>query len=319
MIFRGDAGRLPFQDQTFDLCIGSPPYIDARDYLEDGRNLGISLGCLEWVEWMLRVTMEAQRVTRGPVIWIVAGVTRNRNYQPGPEGLLWEWWKRGGECQCLRPVYWHRNGIAGSGGDQWFRSDTEYCLCFKRPGRLPYANPLANGHPPKWAPGGEMSHRLSSGARVNQWGGRETSGGSTKADGTRQKTGRPSHKQGTPRRPDGTREVQKYVPPTLANPGNLFHTNSGGGQMGHVLAHENEAPFPVDVPKFFISSFCPKGGCVLDPFLGSGTTLHAAMELGVAGVGCDVRQSQCVLATRRVRGVTRGFEFQGERDGCEDQ
>jgi tRNA1(Val) A37 N6-methylase TrmN6 len=61
MIARADAIHLPFKERAFDLVIGSPPYTDARDYLEDGANLGISRDCRAWVDWMLGVTEEALR------------------------------------------------------------------------------------------------------------------------------------------------------------------------------------------------------------------------------------------------------------------
>jgi hypothetical protein len=80
MIVRADALRLPFSDQAFDLVLGSPPYTNARLYLEDGKDLGIARGCREWVEWMLAVTSEALRVSRGLVLWVCAGVTRDWNY-----------------------------------------------------------------------------------------------------------------------------------------------------------------------------------------------------------------------------------------------
>lgn len=371
MIVRGDALRLPFPDRAFDLVIGSPPYIDARLYLEDGVNLGVSRDCLEWVDWMLKVTEEALRVSKGAVIWVVCGVTRDRNYQPGPEGLRWEWWRRGGECHNLAPFYWNRSGIPGSGGDQWYRADVEQCLCFKRPGKLPYANPKANGHRPKWAPGGEMSHRLGNGQRRNDWGGNRSSSSSVAKGGVKPratqyescslqdlnrdrgptlfdvgepigeqepihpftaKWGKPpgetiwrrldgskdrreSRKHNhTKRQPNGEMRDQNYDPPAIANPGNLLRTNNGGGSLGHALAHENEAPYNVDVPKFFINSHCPPGGVVLDPFSGSASTGQAALDLGRRYVGVDLRQSQCLLSRKRLATVTPAFEFFGNPD-----
>lgn len=290
MIVKGDALHLPFADKTFDLCVGSPPYLDARLYLEDGSNLNISRPCEAWVNWMLEITTEALRVTNGLVVWVCAGTTKGRNYQPGPEGLLWEWFKRGGECHSLRPVYWKRVGIPGSGGDQWYRSDVEYCLAFKRPGGLPYARPKENGKKP-----------LAFGNHGNLWG---FPNGGIGRDRDGSKVLRRGHiaKGEIPTDPDSESTV-------IANPGNLLAVQAGGGRMGHKMASENEAAYPVKVPEFFIASHCPPGGLVLDPFVGSGTTIHAAMNLGRRGVGMDMRQSQCKLATRRLSTITPGFGF----------
>lgn len=308
LLIRADAGRLPLPDRSVDLVLGSPPYADARLYLEGGKDLGIARGCREWVEWMLGVTAEAQRVSRGPVIWIAAGVTRDRNYWPACEGLMWEWWKRGGECQLYRPCYWHRVGIPGSGHDDWFRHDVEYCMCFKRPGKLPWADNTAMGHPPKWAPGGEMSNRLADGTRVNQWGGHPASGRSRTADGEMQEPGRPSHRFsiGNTCRPNGAEDKGRaedrpgYEPPALANPGNLIRSHAGRNHTGHALCHQNEAPFPERVAEWFIRSLCPPGGIALDPFSGSGTTASVAARHGRRAIGADLRQSQCLLGRRRI-------------------
>ncbi|MDF0668891.1 MAG: DNA methyltransferase [Nitrospira sp.] len=304
---QADAARLPFADNAFDLVFGSPPYCDARTY-----GIGAQRGCEEWVAWMLAVSVEAQRVCRGAVVWIVGSVTRKRNYWPAPEGLMWEWWKRGGECQLYRPCFWHRVGVPGSGHDDWFRSDVEYAICMKRPGPLPWSDNTARGKPPKWAPGGEMSYRLSSGQRVDQWGGNRKSDAThyRKANGERQAASRPSHIIRAMREPDGTRRDQAYKSPVLANPGNLIvGITVGGGHLGDRLAHRNEAPFPEKLAEWFISSLCPPGGNVLDPFSGSGTTVAAAVRLGRHGVGVDVRDSQTRLGQKRLMNVTPGFVF----------
>lgn len=302
LLVRGNALRLPLADQSVDLVFGSPPYLDSRLYLEDGKDLGIARNCPNWVEWMLQVSREAIRVSRGPVLWVVSGNTRDRNYRPGPEGLVWEWYKSGGFQEC--PCYWHRVGISGSGGDQWFRKDVEYVVAFKRAPKFEWSDNTAMGHPPKWAPGGEMSHRLSDGTRTNQWGGHENQSDRGQNGVLKKRMVKPSHRMGTKastvRRDNGDRKDEVYVPPALANPGNLVKTNVGGGLLGHDLAHENEAPFPEDLAEWFIKSLCPPGGLVLDPFSGSGTTASVAARLGRRGIGLDLRQSQCLIGKQRI-------------------
>lgn len=316
IFFQADAATLPLADKSVDLVFTSPPYCDARTY-----GIGAQRHCRDWVEWMLDIVSEACRVCRGLVLVNCAGVTRNRIYQPSPEGLLWEWYKRGGHC--WRPCYWHRVGIPGSGGKHWLRADVEYILCFKRDNEWPvWSDNTAMGHPPKWAPGGDMSHRLSGGARVNQWG-HSFNTGSTGGDSeniTCRSGPRPSHvlqrppgavvrksisRQHAKSRADGSDEVQNYVPPSLANPGNLVNIIVGGGVMGSPLAHLNEAPFPEKLAEFFVKSFAAPGATVIDPFSGSGTTACVAARLGRNGIGCDLRASQIKIGTRRAAEPTR--------------
>lgn len=315
MIARADAVRLPLRDRSVALTCGSPPYCDARTY-----GIGAARGCREWVTWMLWVTAESLRVTDGPVIWIAAGVTRDRTYWPACEGLMWRWFSEGWsergpgtieDGSAYRPCYWHRVGIPGSGGDQWYRSDVEYAMCFKRPGPLPHADPKANGHAPKWAPGGEMSHRVKDGHRRNQWGKHANSTNSQRRpDGTFQGAFRPSHVVMTrPRDGMHSQESTVYVDPAIANPGCLIHTNAGGNQLGHEMAHDNEAPYPLEVPSFFINSHSRPDDLIHDPFSGSGSTWDAAKTLGRRFIGFDIRASQCDLSRRRVSTVTAGLPF----------
>lgn len=298
MFVVADVVRLPFGDHAFDVVFGSPPYVDCRLYLEDGQDLGISRECHDWVEWMLAVTTECLRVSKGAVVWVASGATRDRNYWPACEGLMYEWYRRGGHA--YRPCYWNRAGIPGSGSDQWFRSDVEYVMCFKRPGPLPYANNIAMGAAPKWAPGGAMSYRLKNGTRVER--------GNVRREAVANGHGSIMRA----REPDAngdSRRYMNYVPPDVANPGNLISIPVGGNRLGAKIAHESEAPFPERLAEFFLSSLCPPDGICLDPFSGSGTTVAVARKLGMRGIGADIRLSQCRLGRRRIRNVTPGFCF----------
>lgn len=301
-LYTDDCVRLmnAMEPDSVDLVFGSPPYCDARTY-----GINAQRGCVEWVEWMLKVSEAASRASKGPVLWVISGVTRKRNYWPACEGLMWEWWKRGGSHELYRPCVFHRVGIPGSGGKDWFRADWEYVVCLKRPSILAWADNTACGHAPRWAPGGEMSYRLTDGTRTNQWGktGDSTASGVKVSDSgfVRSKGTRPSHKQHTKRKANGKMETQGDNVPVLANPGNVFHVPVGGGLMGDDLAHENEAPFPEKLAEIFVRSFCPPGGTVLDPFSGSGTTVSVAKKNGRHGIGIDLRESQNAVAATRLR------------------
>jgi len=63
------------------------------------------------------------------------------------------------------------------------------------------------------------------------------------------------------------------------------------------------APFPVELPRRCIKLFSFVGDTVLDPFMGSGTTLVAAGGCGRKGIGIEVEKRYCALARARLRAL----------------
>lgn len=63
---------------------------------------------------------------------------------------------------------------------------------------------------------------------------------------------------------------------------------------------QHPSPFPVELPKRCIKLFSYVGDLVLDPFLGSGTTLLACLETGRRGVGVEIDPKYCEIAKRRL-------------------
>lgn len=63
------------------------------------------------------------------------------------------------------------------------------------------------------------------------------------------------------------------------------------------------APFPLELPTRCIKLLSFVGDTVLDPFVGSGTTLIAAMQNDRKGIGIDIDAGYCSLAQSRVQSV----------------
>ncbi|MEJ5306749.1 MAG: site-specific DNA-methyltransferase [candidate division WOR-3 bacterium] len=69
---------------------------------------------------------------------------------------------------------------------------------------------------------------------------------------------------------------------------------------GDKLKHLHPATFPDKLPFDLIQCFCPEGGIVLDPFIGSGTTAIAALKLSRKFIGFEISKEYCDLAYKRI-------------------
>ena len=68
--------------------------------------------------------------------------------------------------------------------------------------------------------------------------------------------------------------------------------------VGAKRLHPTEKP--VGLLEYLIGKHCPPGGMVLDPFLGSGSTLLAAQRLGRRGVGVEIDGRYCRITADRL-------------------
>jgi len=66
--------------------------------------------------------------------------------------------------------------------------------------------------------------------------------------------------------------------------------------------NSHPAPFPVEIPYMLIEIFAKPGAYILDPFLGSGSTLVAACLKGFDGAGIDLDKKYISLAKKRING-----------------
>jgi site-specific DNA-methyltransferase (adenine-specific) len=64
---------------------------------------------------------------------------------------------------------------------------------------------------------------------------------------------------------------------------------------------EHPAPFPLEVPRRLIQMFSFAGDWVLDPFVGTGTTVRAALQTARNAIGLDVEPTYLRKARRSIR------------------
>lgn len=84
------------------------------------------------------------------------------------------------------------------------------------------------------------------------------------------------------------------------------HWHFGGvRQVGH------EAMFPEELPRRLIKMFSFAGDTVLDPFLGSGTTVKAALDLGRNAVGYEINPDFLEAIPQKISGSDR-LPFYGD-------
>ncbi len=76
-----------------------------------------------------------------------------------------------------------------------------------------------------------------------------------------------------------------------------YKTASDGGR----LKHQHPATFPDRLPYDFIECFCAPDGTVLDPFMGSGTTVVATRNLNRGYIGIDIAEEYCDIARQRLK------------------
>ena len=90
------------------------------------------------------------------------------------------------------------------------------------------------------------------------------------------------------------KNVSKWIGREMAYPTNVLTMATETSNKNH------SAVFPKELPAWFIKLFTQKGDIVLDPFLGSGTTAIAALELDRNAIGIEIKEDYCQLAIKNI-------------------
>lgn len=91
------------------------------------------------------------------------------------------------------------------------------------------------------------------------------------------------------------KRVANWIGRDLVYPSNVLHLAT------EVTNKNHSAVFPIELPLWFIRLFTQKRDVVLDPFMGSGTTARAALELNRQYVGIELRKEYVEVANRSLR------------------
>jgi len=102
---------------------------------------------------------------------------------------------------------------------------------------------------------------------------------------------------------------RKHRPQHWGQIGQSAYLSDDGGprlmrSVIRVASEHGRAEHPTQKPLGIVSPLihysCPPGGMVLDPFMGSGTTLVAAIRLGRRAIGIEIEERYCEVAAKRL-------------------
>lgn len=91
------------------------------------------------------------------------------------------------------------------------------------------------------------------------------------------------------------KNISNWVGRDMVYPNNVIHMATESSNKNH------SAVFPLGLPSWFIKLFTRPGDTVLDPFIGSGSTAAAALQLGRHYIGIDISEEYIELSQQRIR------------------
>ena len=104
------------------------------------------------------------------------------------------------------------------------------------------------------------------------------------------------------------KNVSNWVGRKMVYPNNVVHMATESSNKNH------SAVFPIALPTWFIKLFTQSGDTVLDPFIGSGSTAVAALQLGRHYVGIDTNPEYIELSLQRIKDLQMRLPGIAERN-----
>jgi DNA modification methylase len=312
LIICGDAltelRKLP--DESVNCCVTSPPYWGLRDYGVPGQ-LGLERTPEEYVAHLVEVFREVKRILRKDgTLWLnlgdsyaatTKGTGGTKSISAG--GTLWPHGHSQPSMAPIKQEYgdlpikpkdlvgipW-RVAFALQADGWWLRQD----IIWAKP------NPMPESVTDRCTKAHEYIFMLTKSARY--WYDAEAVK-EPNTPGTIHRL-----KSGGPVMPIGSGPKQSQLGNNHGGP--EFIITSGLANRRSVwtiatrpYAEAHFATFPPEIPERCIKAGCPKGGKVIDPFFGAGTTGLVALWLGREFIGIELNEKYCEMARKRIYGT----------------
>ena len=84
-----------------------------------------------------------------------------------------------------------------------------------------------------------------------------------------------------------------------------IHFSGGEAKISHAEGGGHTCPKPIEFMRRLIARFSISGETIIDPFMGSGTTLVACQKLGRHGIGIEIDPDYFEIACKRVEEAAR--------------
>lgn len=100
------------------------------------------------------------------------------------------------------------------------------------------------------------------------------------------------------------KKISNWIGREKAYPSNVLHLATETRNRNH------SAVFPEDLPEWFIKLFTVEGDWVLDPFMGSGTTMRVAQKMHRNSIGIEILEEYYSLAKGQILPEVNAEEYQ---------
>lgn len=264
------------KDKSIDCIVTSPPYWQLRDYGVAGQ-LGLEDTVEEYIEKLLKIFDECWRILKDTgTVFINMGDTyssskiytiRRKSRMMIPEKIAIAMIEK---SWILRnEIIWHKLNVVPEAVQDRFTNDFEKIYFFTKSEKYFF----------------EKQYEAFSEKTLTAF-----------KDGI-MPTGK-KKMLGAGESRTGMREINKPWKAAYNEKGRNMRTVWKIATKGISEAHF--ATFPEELVKRCILAGCPESGIVIDPFLGSGTTLKVAKKLNRNGIGIELNQEYIQIAKKRI-------------------